>query len=240
MMMRATVPAPPPTAPARNDGGQAQQAQHRDLDQHVEQLGRRPGPDPGGVELEQDGLGGDDAARLLGLTLHYRNCGVDIDRYIARNQPTWARLADLTESGPPPGVEPVAGRARRADPALPAHVGPPLLRPHLLPRPVADHPPDPTGRRRRRGDLRQAGPTVALGAHVLRHHVPGRAVGLAAVHPHRRGPVLRPGHRRGHLAGARPAGARRVGHPGRAHRSTSTSASSSTTPTSPTPCSSPR
>jgi uncharacterized membrane protein SpoIIM required for sporulation len=35
------------------------------------------------------------------LTLHYRNGGVDIDRYIARNQPTWARLSDLT------------GRARR-------------------------------------------------------------------------------------------------------------------------------
>jgi uncharacterized membrane protein SpoIIM required for sporulation len=30
------------------------------------------------------------------LTLHYRNGGVDIDRYIARNEPTWARLADLT------------------------------------------------------------------------------------------------------------------------------------------------
>jgi len=30
------------------------------------------------------------------LTLHYRNGGVDIDRYIARNQPTWMRLADLT------------------------------------------------------------------------------------------------------------------------------------------------
>jgi len=35
------------------------------------------------------------------LTLHYRNGGVDIDRYIARNQATWARLAELT------------GRARR-------------------------------------------------------------------------------------------------------------------------------
>ena len=30
------------------------------------------------------------------LTLHYRNGGVDIDRYIARNEPTWTRLAELT------------------------------------------------------------------------------------------------------------------------------------------------
>jgi uncharacterized membrane protein SpoIIM required for sporulation len=30
------------------------------------------------------------------VTLHYRNGGVDIDRYIARNEPAWSRLHDLT------------------------------------------------------------------------------------------------------------------------------------------------
>ena len=84
------------------EGGHGQGAEHRDLDEHVEEDGGGAGADPGGARTR--------AARPTGvtmplgcwrLTLHYRNGGVDIDRYIARNEAAWTRLAELT------------GRARR-------------------------------------------------------------------------------------------------------------------------------
>ena len=109
---------------------------------------------------------------------------MDIDWYIARNQPTWDRLAELTRRGPAPG-RPTSTRPSSTsccqlyqrtsaqlsyartyfrDPALTAR----------LTRLVADASGVIYGKRAR---------SIAGGPHLLRRDLPGRGVGLAPVHP---------------------------------------------------------
>ena len=64
---------------------------------------------------------------------------MDIDRFIVVNQPAWSRLESA--GGRRPAAQAAgAGRARRARPALPAGVGPPVPRPGLLRRPRPHRP----------------------------------------------------------------------------------------------------
>ena len=82
---------------------------------------------------------------------------VDIDRFIARNQPTWDRLDELTGRAAAGLQRLHPRRARRAGRALPAGVGPPVPRPHRLRRPRPHGPPHPPGRPSQRRHLRPAG-----------------------------------------------------------------------------------
>ncbi len=78
------------------------------LDGQVEQFGDESRTHVGGRELEDDALGGDDAAHLRMVRRRHRSgrhalrwdtVWVDIDRFLATNQPAWDRLDKLCRRG---------------------------------------------------------------------------------------------------------------------------------------------
>src|SRR4051794_11739091 len=96
MTIRATVPAPPPTAPARNTAASVIRPSAVTWISTSSSSAAVRDPTPAVSNSSSTASGVTMPLGCWRLTLHYRNGGVDIDRYIARNQPTWARLAELT------------------------------------------------------------------------------------------------------------------------------------------------
>ena len=227
---------------------QADQHQHHDLEQDVEHLGRGPRAGAGRLELEQHRLGRDDARRL------HRVRGARRSRCGERNVPPWTstgtspatsrswnRLAELTAPGPRRVADLDPAELDELIGALPAHVGPAVLRPRppsttpaltaRLTRLVADASGVIYGTRPAAWQAVRTFFVVTYPAAVWdsrRFVMLGVALTFVPAIAVRR------------LAGGRCPGARRHRHRPASATSTCTTSSSSTTRTSPTPSSSPR